>query len=251
MVFDAVRATERNLAVSVPDANHCRQLQETLSAAITTNLLANALMGERAMLALSFRLSEAEMDALEGDSSGSISEERQRPSGKPSPLVWLSGILERDLSFYLKTMETAVSQAQLPFPERLEMKNHFERAEQVANRRIYFLSGIVLPAYSTFAVREATTQARVNMAITALAIERHRMAHGQPPESIEELVPAFLDSGLMDPFTGQPLRYRTTDPGYVLYSAGADGRDDGGVEPPPRRRGSERNSYDLTFIVER
>lgn len=35
-----------------------------------------------------------------------------------------------------------------------------------------------------------------------------------------------------DPFSGQALRYRKTNRGSVLYSVGADGKDDGGQGTP-------------------
>ena len=32
----------------------------------------------------------------------------------------------------------------------------------------------------------------------------------------------------VDPFTGKPLEYRREGDGFLIYSAGPDGRDDGG-----------------------
>jgi len=34
----------------------------------------------------------------------------------------------------------------------------------------------------------------------------------------------------VDPFTGQPLRFRKLETGYVVYSVGENGVDDGGEE---------------------
>jgi hypothetical protein len=52
----------------------------------------------------------------------------------------------------------------------------------------------------------------------------------------------------IDPFDGQPVRYRCTDPGYVLYSILEDGQDNGG-----RERGDVQSGepYDWCFIVTR
>jgi hypothetical protein len=44
----------------------------------------------------------------------------------------------------------------------------------------------------------------------------------------------------LDPFDGQPLRYKKLPKGYVVYSNGEDGKDDGGDE-----------KKDITFTVER
>jgi hypothetical protein len=62
-----------------------------------------------------------------------------------------------------------------------------------------------------------------------LAIRLFLHQHGQLPEQLDEVVPEYLDSVPVDPFSGQPLIYRRTDDEFVLYSVGADGTDDGGV----------------------
>lgn len=68
------------------------------------------------------------------------------------------------------------------------------------------------------------------VAIAAIAIERYRRALNEaPPPSLEALVPAYLPSMPIDPYTGAPLVYRVTRAGYTLYSVDSDGKDDGGV----------------------
>ena len=67
-------------------------------------------------------------------------------------------------------------------------------------------------------------------------------------ERLEELVPQFLPSVPLDPYDGQPLRYKRLPAGFVVYSIGADGRDDGGKERPVKGQVKE---FDETFIVER
>lgn len=72
-------------------------------------------------------------------------------------------------------------------------------------------------------------QAQLHLALTACALERHRLATGGYPATLEALVPRFLDRLPMDPMTGGPLRYaRAADGTFRLYSVGADGHDDGG-----------------------
>ena len=67
------------------------------------------------------------------------------------------------------------------------------------------------------------------LAIAALAIRRHELRHHCLPRELAELQPEFLGSLPLDPFVGQPARYRLEDDGsFVLYSVGADFRDDGG-----------------------
>jgi hypothetical protein len=67
------------------------------------------------------------------------------------------------------------------------------------------------------------------MTLAAIALRRFQLRHGQLPPSLEALVPEFLPAVPYDCMVGQPLRYRLkADGGYVLYSVGEDGKDDGG-----------------------
>ncbi len=62
-----------------------------------------------------------------------------------------------------------------------------------------------------------------------IALERHRLAHGSYPESLAELVPAFLHEAPIDPNTGITFGYhRSTNAKhpYVLYSVGPNKIDD-------------------------
>ncbi len=75
----------------------------------------------------------------------------------------------------------------------------------------------------------APYQAFRTLAETACALERYRLAHGNYPGSLPELVPTYLDKVPLDIINGQPLTYRRTDSGkFILYSVGLDGKDDGG-----------------------
>ncbi len=79
------------------------------------------------------------------------------------------------------------------------------------------------------AVRLLRTQAHIHLSLAACALERHRLATGGYPVSLDALVPRYLDRVPMDPMTGGPLRYsRTQDGMFRLYSVGLDGIDDGG-----------------------
>lgn len=64
-----------------------------------------------------------------------------------------------------------------------------------------------------------------------LAIMRYDRRHGTLPPALEALVPEFLDALPFDPFTSSTLRYRIDEQapgGFVLYSVGLDGVDNGG-----------------------
>jgi hypothetical protein len=80
------------------------------------------------------------------------------------------------------------------------------------------------------AQRFAFAQAAVNLARTACALERYRLAHGEYPATLEVLAPQFIAKLPCDPIDGEPLRYRLTDQGeFILYSIGWNEKDDGGT----------------------
>ena len=67
------------------------------------------------------------------------------------------------------------------------------------------------------------------MTITAIALQRCKLAHGGYPDTLASLVPEFLVAVPPDPVDGRPLRYRRQEDGtFLLYSVGENGMDDGG-----------------------
>lgn len=78
-------------------------------------------------------------------------------------------------------------------------------------------------------------------------------AAGSLPDSLTDLLPAYLDAVPPDPFDGKDIRYKKLDTGFVVYCVGKDKKDDGGKEEPVRLsiRLDEDKMYDITFIVER
>ena len=77
--------------------------------------------------------------------------------------------------------------------------------------------------------RFALGQASVDLAQTAIALERYRLAHGEYPESLDALAPKFIAKIPHDVINGQPLKYhRADDDQFILYSVGWNETDDGG-----------------------
>jgi len=124
-------------------------------------------------------------------------------------------------------------------------------------QRLGRLEQVAKQAHSNFAtpvqLREElltrmASEARRACAQTGIAIARYLARHGRAPASLDELVPGQLLEIPLDPFDGQPLRYRADAEGALVYSLGADAHDDGGkpssAADPLAARGS-----DLVFRV--
>ncbi|MBI2301159.1 MAG: hypothetical protein HYU66_19805 [Armatimonadetes bacterium] len=83
--------------------------------------------------------------------------------------------------------------------------------------------------YAECAAGHLDQQAQDGMLATALALQAWSLEHGRPPARLHQLVPGYLRRLPDDPFAeGQPFRYRREGAGYVLWSVGPDGKDDGG-----------------------
>lgn len=248
----AATTTERIMNRAIPGDDAGKKLQDAFAAAGNTNLLPTALAGERALNIPVFRMSWSEIqNANRNGVDGAPPAKPQRYSGKPMFVMWLSGIFERDLNFYLQTMDQAISLAKLPPPENLAVTNVFRNAGGIAQTNFYLFSAMLLPAFSNVARRESSTQAEIELAQVAMAAARFHNAHAKWPENLKELVPQFLDTVPMDPVDGAPLRYHLLDKGCVIYSINFDGHDDGGRELPLSKKSTDTNTYDITFTVER
>jgi hypothetical protein len=70
----------------------------------------------------------------------------------------------------------------------------------------------------------------------AFALARYQRDHGRFPRKLETLAPKYLTKIPSDIFSGKALVYVPSAGGYLLYSVGANGKDDGGRgyddEPP-------------------
>lgn len=253
IIITATKTLERNLSLVEMDAVTADDLQRAFAAVNNSNLLSRALIGELAMNIPMFRLSKAEMDAVSGEDKDGNPRPRvsQRYAGKPNPFLWFSGFLERDLAFFMATMTKGITLATNSPPEALPWSEHFQTKAVMARRKHYTLSSMLLPALDRVVIHEARVETNLRLAITALAVERFRLANSRLPTALDELVPAYLASVPTDPFDEKPLRFIRQSSGYVVYGVGSDLQDDGGREPPGKKKSSDQTTYDITFTVER
>jgi len=93
--------------------------------------------------------------------------------------------------------------------------------------------------------------ARLRTARVGIAVQRYRLATGNLPDTLADLVPTYLDAVPEDPFDGRTLRYEKLETGFVVYSVGEDLSDDGGMEMPKDSKERRNSKLDVTFIVEK
>jgi len=77
--------------------------------------------------------------------------------------------------------------------------------------------------------------------LVGIALEVFRREHGKYPESLSDLVPQLLPEVPADRITGEPVRFRIVNSQPLVYSVGADRKDDGGR--PARAKSSQGGRY--------
>jgi hypothetical protein len=90
------------------------------------------------------------------------------------------------------------------------------------------LIGLQFPSFRQVqTAAERTDQSQRNLWV-AFALAAYRADHGRYPEKLGDLAPKYLAAVPDDLFSGKPLIYRLEGKGYLLYSVGVNGKDDGG-----------------------
>ncbi len=138
-----------------------------------------------------------------------------------------SGLFELEVLTSIELRTACIRASQLPFPEQISL------AKQIVSREMSSSVFLMMPASTGCMLKQAKCVALMRVVRAALAVERYRLATARLPDKL-------IDSAPLDPFTGQPLRYKMLAKGYVVYSVGEDGKDDDGDE-----------KKDITFTVER
>jgi len=108
-------------------------------------------------------------------------------------------------------------------------------SESVGN----IMLALFFPALNAVFDAETRDLANSRMEPVVLALSAYRAAEGEYPKKLDVLAPEFLAAIPRDPYIGEPIRYKRTRKGYVLYCVGPDGEDNGG-----RGRMSDSHEHD-------
>jgi len=162
------------------------------------------------------------------------------------------GLCYRDALAFIDLMQNSIDALELPEPEHLEA---FDAVQENAGngRQRGIIAYLIWPIFARMFNIDIRNQAHFRVTQAGIAVERYRLAQGRLPQSLEELVPEYMEAVPADPFDGRPLKYRMLETGYVVYSIGEDSSDDGGNERGKGERGPKGKPapWDVTFIVER
>lgn len=150
--------------------------------------------------------------------------------------VWRFAWLDQDELHYLQCLQGMVELSREASREKslqkLEPKVNdllLKFQNQGLYNRLRYRSEMFVSSLSRILTRAMRAETERSLVISAIAIKRYALRHGACPPSLRALVPEFLASVPADYMDGQPLRFRLQpDGGFLLYSVGEDGKDDGG-----------------------
>jgi hypothetical protein len=168
--------------------------------------------------------------------------------------LWKHVWKDQDLCLYLKRWERSIERSRLAAKESWQSlgstdpeKDYFyaeysavEETTAWTRFRFPFSQRFRIP--NDLLIRQAlVTNVRQQLASIVLASHRYRLAHGDWPQSAQDLVPRYLAVVPHDPLTGAALVLRhNADRGLLVYSLGFDGVDDGGdpssISPKDHRK---------------
>lgn len=161
----------------------------------------------------------------------------------PDFLYYPSGLVRWDEMRYLWFMDQYINAAQKEFPERIAAARTLEGDLKRLPGFCKFTRQWLQAMNGTrLVLRDAETVALLRAARVATAVERYRLAHNDPPETLASLMPDYLKTVPADPLNpvGGALRYKRLARGYVVYSAGVDGLGNGNDEKEITAFGVER-----------
>jgi len=225
-VNNAVLTLERTLAQGQPSESALLQMQKALEREFDNATFLLALRGERAMMHHLFcNVRDGKVQSLQGmfgaGANDSFMRALQAFFADHFPTTLLKHYPE-----FLRSQNRLVELGKLPLWERQAKLEEWESEVTTSSNP---LIRPLMPAVHKVSRADCRTQAMLRSAAVAFACERYRLAKKAWPDSLEELVKEkLLDAIPIDPFDGQPIRYRRTKDGIVVYSVGVDCKDDGG-----------------------
>ncbi len=217
----AIKDMERALAQGQASRETLAAGRELFAGLAPENMFLVALRGERAgfyMLMNSLLDGSAQLADLSGKNQATFFDRLSQR---------FAGNMIRESNIYgLRHFTRAIAAAQLPPVEQANVLLHLEvdLKSGAVTGETPKLASLLVPAYRRVATADTRRRTHLGCAVVALAAEEYRLMHKRWPASTQDLVKAgLLQQVPVDSFDEQPLRWRQTDDGLVIYSIGPNG----------------------------
>ncbi len=228
LLLERGRLSEKSLA----------KLQKALLEAIPANTLERMFFGERV-----YQL-EIGRNLIPEDITSRLLQDKvpDLPERVLMPGTFRKRLRIRQRStWYLRNMAWLITAARRPWPEPLDVI--VDNAPASAGKPSKLVSSAV-----PFVRLTGEVLAFMRCTVLAIAIERYRFSNGELPSSLDDICPGYIDSVLLDPYTGKKLLYSRDEETYVVYSAGIDRQDDSGsIMPEAGEKGSRDRGLRIHF----
>jgi hypothetical protein len=162
-----------------------------------------------------------------------------------SRLEWFHyrATLPADHAYFLRTANKMIEATRLPLHEQA---GEFAAIESIAaGNREYVVTPLLFSGVGRVHAAALRIRTWLDCARVGIAAERFRQSTGEWPSSLEELTPEWISEIPSDAYDGQPLRFRRTTYGIVVYAVGADRSDNSGHVQTART--SETQGQDIGF----
>lgn len=139
-----------------------------------------------------------------------------------------------------RTLYSSVPEDKFAFAAREDAVTKHDRELETSKRLDTILARIFTPIYIGSFTAEAKAEATWRSLRAGLAAVEYRNRTGRYPEKLPVSGPLS-----MDPFSEQPLIYKRTNEGFLVYSVGENKKDDGGTF----QKTGDSNDIDFGFGV--
>jgi hypothetical protein len=220
----ACEAAECTLAQGEPDPKELDELRRLLKQEENHPGLTLALRGDRALIHRGFEVLES------GELSWSAMnrEFNVKESFQDRYLPWIAvNDIRTKHPHFLSLISRQIEVASLPVHEQAAAARRLDGEAKSVELNSWLKHLLEQDPHKLFDIN-LRHHSRLRCLLMIVAAERYRRAHGHWPAALGELAPEFVGAVPLDPYDGEPLRYRRLPDGVVVYSVGPDGSDDGG-----------------------
>jgi hypothetical protein len=160
----------------------------------------------------------------------------------PGYWAWKYWVSHDEELYALQNLQASLDAARITqkegaFVRALEKLNNAKAAIRrlhAASEERFVIARTDAQIQTSFLTKIANAEMARRMLVTSIALKRYQLQHGKYPGQLADLKPQYLHELPMDVMDGKALRYRPKDEGgFLLYSVGEDGQDNGGDPTPP------------------
>lgn len=238
----ALRVVEGTVSGQYTDASGRRMLRDALADAAIMERYDRAMRLEVALGRATFeQIREHPEQLRDGPTLG--------PNGTQFAADVYSGwlwdpVYAYDMATYMAVAARQYEASKLPWRQGQPV---FAEVERTVSGLVFArLTKMLAPVYSKAARARDQSLARVALCRVALELKAYKARNGHYPDTLAELQQHLAWDVPEDVFSGDAPAYRLSGDGFVLYSVGPDGVDNGGIAGV-ERGGEAQHGTDLVW----